>query len=84
MPTHPLASPPLSLVCERSIPDDTPNLNEVPGKRLHRYFHINNARRPHQGLDQDSPLGLTVSTEGPIRDRNVLGGIIRDYYREAA
>jgi hypothetical protein len=25
-----------------------------------------------------------VSTEGPIRYRNVLGGIIRDYYREAA
>jgi hypothetical protein len=35
-------------------------------------------------LDQDSPLGLAVSTEGPIRYRNVLGGIIRDYHREAA
>jgi transposase InsO family protein len=43
-----------------------------------------NTRRPHQGLDQDSPLGLAVSTEGPIRYRNVLGGVIRDYYREAA
>jgi hypothetical protein len=44
-----------------------------------------NGRRPHQGLEQDSPLGLdSVSTEGPIRCRSVLGGIIRDYYREAA
>jgi hypothetical protein len=44
-----------------------------------------NARRPHQGLKQDSPLGLeAVSTQGPIRCRNVLGGIVRDYYREAA
>jgi hypothetical protein len=27
---------------------------------------------------------LRVSTQGPIRCRNVLGGIIRDYYRDAA
>ena len=41
-------------------------------------------RRPHQGIDQDSPLGLEPAlTEGPIRYRNVLGGIIRDYYRIA-
>ena len=44
-----------------------------------------NARRPHQGLEQDSPLGLDKASEqGPIRYRNVLGGIIRDYYRDAA
>jgi hypothetical protein len=63
MPTHPLASPPLSLVCERSIPDDTPNLNEVPGKRLHRYFHINNLARPHESLREPIP-GL----KGKYRD----------------
>lgn len=52
---------------------------------LTEYIAYYNARRPHQGIDQDSPLGLkSVSTEGPIRYRNVLGGIIRDYYREAA
>ena len=61
-------------------------LNE---RHLHRvlteYLAYYNERRPHQGLDQDSPLGLeAASTEGPIRYRNVLGGIIRDYYREAA
>ena len=51
---------------------------------LTEYLGYYNTRRPHQGLDQDSPLGLTVSTEGSIRYRNVLGGIIRDYYRKAA
>lgn len=55
-------------------------LNE---RHLHRvlseyvaYYH---ARRPHQGIEQDSLLGLElVSSEGSIRYRNVLGGIIRD------
>jgi putative transposase len=51
---------------------------------LTEYLGYYNTRRPNRGLEQDSPLGLTVSTEGPIRCRNVLGGIIRDYYREAA
>jgi hypothetical protein len=52
---------------------------------LKEYVAYYNARRPNQGLEQDSPLGLeTVSTQDPIRCRNVLGGIIRDYYREAA
>lgn len=38
-----------------------------------------------QGLEQDSPLGLEPTTlADPIRCRNVLGGVIRDYYREAA
>jgi putative transposase len=51
---------------------------------LSEYAAYYNARRPHQGIEQDSPLGLVVSMEGSIRHRNVLGGIIRDYYREAA
>jgi len=46
---------------------------------------ILNERRPHQGLDQDSPPGLEpIPIEGSIRHREVLGGIIRDYYWEAA
>ncbi len=61
-------------------------LNE---RHLHRtlqeYLAYYNARRPHQGLKQDSPLGLaSVTQKGPVRHRKVLGGIIRDYYREAA
>jgi len=61
-------------------------LNERHLRRvLTEYIAYYNARRPHQGLDQDSPLGLESGiAEGPIRYRNVLGGIIRDYYREAA
>jgi putative transposase len=61
-------------------------LNERHLRRvLHEYVEYYNARRPHQGLEQDSPSGiLSASQEGTVRHRNVLGGIIRDYYREAA
>ena len=61
-------------------------LNERHLRRvLTEYITYYNCRRPHQGLAQDSPMGLEVaSTKGPIRCRNVLGGIIHDYYREAA
>ena len=52
---------------------------------LQEYVTYYNERRPHQSLAQDSPLGLESRfVQGPIRYRNVLGGIIRDYYREAA
>jgi len=60
-------------------------LNERHLRRtLHEYVAYYNARRPHHGLDQDSPGGLPISSQGPIRCRQVLGGIIQDYYREAA
>ena len=60
-------------------------LNERHLRRvLNEYVAYFNARRPHQGLAQDSPLGLEpVSNQGPIRCRMVLEGIIYDYYREA-
>jgi putative transposase len=54
-------------------------------RTLREYVTYYNTRRPHQGLDQDSPGGLRpVSSQGSIRCRQVLGGIIQDYYREAA
>jgi transposase InsO family protein len=54
-------------------------------RTLNEYVSYYNSRRPHQGLNQDSPLGLApVTQNGPVRHRKVLGGIIRDYYREAA
>jgi putative transposase len=61
-------------------------LNERHLRRvLAEYQAYFNKRRPHQGLGQDSPLGLApIPIEGRIRHREVLGGIIRDYYREAA
>ena len=53
---------------------------------LKEYADYYNERRPHQGLDQRMPVMLTVPSEnkGPIRCRDVLGGVIRDYYRQAA
>ena len=58
-----------------------PHLQNV----LRDYVAYYNARRPHQGLKQDSPLGLDKPSEqGTICYRDVLGGIIRDYYRDAA
>lgn len=52
---------------------------------LLKYVQYYNSRRPHQGLEQDSPEGLKlISKEGEIQRRDVLGGIIHDYYRRAA
>ena len=61
-------------------------LNERHLRRvLHEYVEYYNTRRPHQGLEQDSPTGMPLaSPAGPVRCRNVLGGIIHDYYRDAA
>ncbi len=61
-------------------------LNERHLRRvLHEYVEYYNARRPHQSLEQDSPVGmLPASQQGTVRYQTVLGGIIRDYYREAA
>jgi hypothetical protein len=60
--------------------------NEAPLRRvLKEYVTYYNTRRPHQGLGQDTPEGLgVVSSEGEIHRRDVLGGIIHDYYRQAA
>lgn len=52
---------------------------------LHKYVEYYNVRRPHQGLGQDSPTGMPpASPAGRVRYQKVLGGIIRDYYREVA
>jgi putative transposase len=66
--------------------DRLTTLNERHLRRvLSDYVAYYNARQPHQGIGLDSPLGLELaSPEGSIRYRNVLGGIIRDCYREAA
>lgn len=61
-------------------------LNERHLRRvLHEYAEYYNTRRPHQGLEQDSPAGmLPASQQGTVCYRKVLGGVIRDCYREAA
>ena len=44
-----------------------------------------NRVRPHQGLDQRTPVpGAHGLGRGPIRRRDQLGDLLREYYREAA
>lgn len=53
------------------------------GRVLKEYAGYNNHSRPHQGLGQHFPIsGPSRNKEGPIRRRDVLGGIIHDYYRQ--
>jgi hypothetical protein len=52
---------------------------------LREYIDYYNSRRPHQGLDQQAPIPFPWGpATGPVTGRDVLGGILRDYYREAA
>ena len=49
------------------------------------YVAFFNTARPHQGLEQQIPIPKTSSQgQRQVRCRNVLGGIIHDYYRDAA
>ncbi len=46
--------------------------------------HYNEAR-PHQGLGQQTPLPHDQQARrGPVWRRDVLGGLLHEYYREAA
>jgi putative transposase len=52
---------------------------------LAAYLAHYNQVRPHQGLEQRPPLPDAESVgQGPIRRRDSLGGLLREYYREAA
>jgi len=52
---------------------------------MHEHITFFNTARPHQGLDQQIPASKIPHTNtGPVRCRTVLGGIIHDYYRDAA
>lgn len=61
-------------------------ISQVHLRRVMReYVEFFNTARPHQGIDQQIPIPQTDhKTLGPVRYRNVLGGIIHDYYRDAA
>lgn len=49
---------------------------------LNEYLAYYNARRPHQGLEQQSPIPRSVATaDGKVEQRKILGGIINDYFR---
>ncbi len=52
---------------------------------LVEYTAYFNRARPHQGIGQRCPISITSPVKsGPVKCRNVLGGVIRDYHREAA
>ena len=89
----PFQAPNANVVAERWVRsvreeclDRLITLNERHLRRvLTKHVTYFNARRPHRGLGQDSPLGLeAVTNRGPIHCRQVFGGVIHDYYREAA
>jgi len=52
---------------------------------LTEYVAFYNRARPHQGLEQRCPVALPAPVrDGPVRRRDGLGGLLHDYYREAA
>lgn len=51
---------------------------------LKEYVDYYNTARPHQGLAQKIPVPLSQSQRGTMHCRAVLGGILHDYYRDAA
>ncbi|HEY7127864.1 MAG TPA: integrase core domain-containing protein [Ktedonobacterales bacterium] len=52
---------------------------------LAEYSRYHNRARPHQGIEQKIPESPNHQPgEGPVQRRDVLGGLIYDYYRNAA
>ena len=53
---------------------------------LQEYLNYYHRARPHQGLNQETPLPQPrlLSSDGIIRFRPVLGGLHHEYYRAAA
>jgi len=52
---------------------------------LSEYVAYYNRARPHQGLEQRCPVALPPPVrDGPVRRRDRLGGLLHDYFREAA
>jgi Integrase core domain len=52
---------------------------------LEAYVTHYNQARPHQGIGQRAPIPFDArSRQGPVQRRDVLGGLIHEYDREAA
>lgn len=60
-------------------------LNEAHLRRIiQTYIEFYNSRRPHQSLDQQSTIPYPESdNSGAVIKKQLLGGIINDYYRAA-
>jgi putative transposase len=50
---------------------------------MHEYVDYYNTQRPHQGISQKTPIPFTSQLDGRIQCKEVLGGIIHAYYRDA-
>jgi putative transposase len=62
-------------------------INQAHLRRVMQEFvAYHNTARPHQGIAQQVPIPNLVSANatGPVCRRDVLGGIVHDYYRKAA
>ena len=61
-------------------------INERHLKRvLTEYSRYYNFARPHQGIEQQIPqLANYQLGQGPVKRRDMLGGLLHDYYCEAA
>ena len=61
-------------------------VNEAHLRRVLRdYAAFYNQARPHQGIDQRIPQAPVPRPQtGPVQCRDALGGLLHDYYREAA
>ena len=52
---------------------------------LAEYSQYYNCARPHQGLGQQIPQSAHIQPgRGPVQRRDILGGLLHDYYRDAA
>ena len=52
---------------------------------LQEFSQYYNQARPHQGIDQQSPESANdQSGKGPVQRRDILGGLLHDYFRDAA
>jgi hypothetical protein len=75
------------LIMDRIIaPYSLDRILALNDNHLHRvlkeYAQYYNHDRPHQGLGQNFPAsGISRRKDGPIQRRDVLGGVIHDYYR---
>ena len=55
------------------------------GHVLTAYADYYNHARPHQGIDQRCPVpSENAARDGPIERRDIVGGVLHDYYRRAA
>lgn len=50
---------------------------------LQEYIAYYNTKRPHQGLDQQVPLGYKPIIDGNVVKFPVLGGVCNHYFRKA-